>query len=75
MVQFAATISEDFNHESAALRITSGSWRSNVQALRSASKKQKTKSTLKRQSKAGKMSIELKASWVHEVIIRSYRIQ
>ena len=63
MVQFAATISEDFNHESAAWRITSGSCRSNVQALRSASKKKnKTKSTLKRQSKAGKMSIELKAS-------------
>ena len=64
MVQFAATISEDFNHESAAWRITSGSCRSNVQALRSTSKKTKTKtkSTLKRQSKAGKMSIELKAS-------------
>ena len=55
MVQFAATISEDFNHESAAWRITLGS-------CLSASKKQKTKSTLKRQSKAGKMSIELKAS-------------
>ena len=43
MVQFAATISEDFNHESAAWRITSGSRRSNVQALRSASKKKKKK--------------------------------
>ena len=62
MVQFAATISEDFNHESAAWRITLGSCLSNVQTLRSASKKQKTKSTLKRQSKTGKMSIELKAS-------------
>ena len=64
MVQFAATISEDFNHESAAWRITSGSCRSNVQALYVPlqKKKNKTKSTLKRQSKAGKMSIELKAS-------------
>ena len=75
MVQFAATISEDFNHESAAWRITSGSCRSNVQALRSASKKQKTKSTLKRQSKAGKMSIELKASYVHKVIIGTCSIR
>ena len=37
---------------------------------------QNTKSTLKRQSKAGKMSIELKASWVHKVpVIGSYSIQ
>ena len=54
MVQFAATISEDFNHESAAWRITSGSCRSNVQALRSTSKKKKNKN--KKHSEKAKQS-------------------